>query len=180
MAASDYSGASLKAGLASLTLANLKSHAGATRLDFNIIAGTPVVAAAGKQPAPMLTDAVLLKGVAAGWPGIAPDHLDKVGARETFALAEGLAETARLARLNDKDHTHVYIDGPTGKILVVMDTSRKAYAWVYYALHTWNWPILSDHPVLHNSLILILLLAGFSFSLTSLVIGVKRLRLTIK
>lgn len=175
-----YDGPNLKAGLASVTLADLQSRAGATRIDFNVIAGQPILAAAGKQSAPMLSDAVLLRGVAAGWPGLAPDHLDAVGPRETFALAEGLAETTRLARLNDADHTNVYIDGPTGRILVVMDTSRKAYAWVYYALHTWNWPILSDHPVLHNTLILILLLAGFSFSLTSLVIGVKRLRLTFK
>jgi len=175
-----YDGSDLKSGLASVTLMDLTSKTGASRIDFNVVAGQPILAAAGKQSAPILPDAVLLNGVAAGWPGLAPDHLDSVGPRETFALAEGLAETTRLARLKDADRTNVYIDGPTGRILVVMNTSRKAYAWVYYALHTWNWPILSDHPVLHNTLILILLLAGFSFSLTSLVIGVKRLRLTIK
>jgi uncharacterized iron-regulated membrane protein len=175
-----YYGPDLKAGLASVTLADLASKAGVSRIDFNVVAGQPILAAAGKQSAPMLPDTALLKGVAAGWPGLAPDHLEPVGPRETFALAEGLSESTRLARLKDADHTNVYIDGPTGRILVVMNTSRKAYAWVYYALHTWNWPILSDHPLLHNTLILVLLLVGFSFSLTSLVIGVKRLRLTFK
>lgn len=179
-AMTDYAGAPLKAALSTVSLIDLKAYKDASRLDFASIAGLPIVAAAGKQPAPTLPDAVLLKGVAAGWPGLAPDHLDPVGPRETFALAEGLAATTRLARLKDGDHTNVYIDGPTGRILVVMNTSRKAYAWVYYALHTWNWPFLSDHPLIHNTLILILLLAGFSFSLTGLVIGVKRLRLSFK
>lgn len=175
-----YAGGPLKAALSKVSLDDLKVYKDGSRLEFSSIAGVPTVAAAGKRPAPMLPDSFLLKGVAAGWPGLAPDHLESVGPRETFALAEGLAATTRLARIRDADRTNVYIDGPTGRILVVMNTSRKAYAWVYYALHTWNWPFLSDHPFIHNTLILILLLAGFSFSLTSLVIGVKRLRLSFK
>lgn len=72
------------------------------------------------------------------------------------------------------------IDVATGRILVVMDRSRKAYAWIYDALHTLNWPFLADHPLIQNNLILILLLAGFCFILTSLVIGVKHIRLYFK
>ncbi len=72
------------------------------------------------------------------------------------------------------------IGGATGRILVVMDRSRKAYAWIYYALNIWSWPFLADHPLIQNNLILILLLAGFCFILTSLVIGVKHIRLYFK
>ncbi|CAM3231753.1 hypothetical protein ASTA108788_09065 [Asticcacaulis taihuensis] len=67
-----------------------------------------------------------------------------------------------------------------GASLWLWIAAAKAYAWIYYALHTWNWPFLADHPLIHNTLILILLLAGFSFILTSLVIGVKHIRLYFK
>lgn len=173
-----YQGADLTVALATISAKDLSRYQGATRLDFNAIAGQPVIAEGSSKPAVMLNDQVLLTGVRAGWPNTAPDHLDPVAPTETFALAEGLSATTRLAHLKDHDHTNVYIDGVTGKILVVMNTSRKAYAWVYYAIHTWNYPFLSDRPILHNTLVLMLLLAGFSFSLTSLIIGIKRLRLT--
>ena len=40
----------------------------------------------------------------------------------------------------------IYVDTATGGIVTVMDASRAAYAWIYYALHTFNFPGLSSPP----------------------------------
>jgi hypothetical protein len=70
----------------------------------------------------------------------------------------------------------VYVDGVTGNLLVVMDASRRAYAWVYYALHTFNFPVLLLHTSTRVALLLLLLLIGLTFSCTGVVIGIQRLR----
>ena len=57
-----------------------------------------------------------------------------------------------------------------------MDTSRRAYAWVYYALHTLNFPGLLGHDTARANLALILLMIGLTFSGTGAVLGYRRLR----
>jgi heme exporter protein D len=36
-------------------------------------------------------------------------------------------------------------------MLTVMSGRRAAYAWIYYALHTFNVPALTTHPVLRKT-----------------------------
>ena len=57
-----------------------------------------------------------------------------------------------------------------------MSTSRAAYAWIYYALHSFNFPGVARHQVLRDILVLIPLTAGFLFSITGVVLGWQRLR----
>jgi hypothetical protein len=68
------------------------------------------------------------------------------------------------------------IDGATGAVLERLDGSRRAYRWAYTALHTLDFPILSDHPALRSGLIVLLCAIGFAFSVTGAVIGWRRLR----
>jgi hypothetical protein len=68
------------------------------------------------------------------------------------------------------------IDGATGAVLERLDASRRAYRWVYTALHTLDFPILLRHPVLRSGLIVLLCAIGFAFSVTGAVIGWRRLR----
>ena len=72
--------------------------------------------------------------------------------------------------------THIYIDELTGRVLIVMDPSRVAYAWVFYALHTLQFPGLNTHSALRTGLVLALLAFGTAFSVTGVVLGVKRLQ----
>jgi hypothetical protein len=72
-----------------------------------------------------------------------------------------------------------YIDPVSGRLLVVMDASRRAYAWSYYALHTLKVPGLANHPARRRIVILALLTLGFMFSLTGAVVGISRLRATL-
>ncbi|MCJ9701417.1 PepSY domain-containing protein [Bradyrhizobium sp. SHOUNA76] len=69
------------------------------------------------------------------------------------------------------------IDGADGNLLQRLDASRRAYRWVYGALHTLDFPILMARPRLRDALIVGLCALGFAFSMTSVVIGWRRLRL---
>jgi hypothetical protein len=57
-----------------------------------------------------------------------------------------------------------------------MDPSRRSYAWIYYALHTFQFPGLIGHPAVRTVLVLALLALGFTASATGVVLSIKRLR----
>lgn len=71
------------------------------------------------------------------------------------------------------------VDSASGAVLQRLDTSRRAYRWVYTALHTLDFPILLRHPELRTALVLGLCSLGFVFSVTGIVIGWRRLRLSM-
>ncbi|MBR1126800.1 PepSY domain-containing protein [Bradyrhizobium iriomotense] len=68
------------------------------------------------------------------------------------------------------------IDGADGRMLQRLDASRRAYRWVYSALHTLDFPILMAHPRWRDVLIVGLCSLGLVFSITGIVIGWRRLR----
>ena len=67
------------------------------------------------------------------------------------------------------------IDGANGNVLQRLDASRRAYRWLYSALHTLDFPILAAHPKIRSSLIVGLCALGLLFSITGVVIGWRRL-----
>ena len=71
------------------------------------------------------------------------------------------------------------IDGADGNVLQRLDASRRAYRWFYTALHTLDFPILMAHPLLRDIVIVGLCALGFVFSMTGVVIGWRRLRLSL-
>ncbi|WP_257166813.1 PepSY domain-containing protein [Bradyrhizobium sp. SRS-191] len=72
--------------------------------------------------------------------------------------------------------TWYHVDSASGALLERLDPSRRAYRWLYQALHTLDFPALLAHATLRTVLIIGLCAAGFAFSLTGLVIGWRRLR----
>lgn len=70
------------------------------------------------------------------------------------------------------------IDGADGRVLQRLDASRRAYRWFYSALHTLDFPILMAHPHLRDVLVVGLCALGLTFSITGIVIGWRRLRLS--
>jgi len=95
-----------------------------------------------------------------------------------YAIAESLGNTAVPFNIGTPRPLRVYVDGVTGRLLVVMDTSRRAYAWVYYALHTFNFPLLLVHTSTRTVVVLLLLSLGLTFSCTGVVLGFQKLRRT--
>ena len=69
-----------------------------------------------------------------------------------------------------------HLDGANGAMLEKLDPSRRAYRWAYSALHTLDFPALSGRPLLRTVLIVTLCGFGLVFSLTTIVIGWRRLR----
>lgn len=72
--------------------------------------------------------------------------------------------------------TWFHIDGASGIVLEKLDPSRRSYRWLYRALHTLDFPVLSAHPSLRTLLVLVLCGMGLAFSSTALVIAWSRLR----
>lgn len=70
------------------------------------------------------------------------------------------------------------IDGADGRVLQRLDASRRAYRWVYTGLHTLDFPVLMAHPLLRDVVVVGLCLLGLVFSVTGIVIGWRRLRLS--
>ena len=93
-----------------------------------------------------------------------------------YAKAESLDSGMLQIRLGGAQPLRVFVDPASGQIQVLMDRSRQAYAWVYYMLHTYNFPGLSDRPALRITILLIPLAVGFTFSITGVLVGIRRLR----
>ncbi|MGH9552358.1 MAG: hypothetical protein ACRD3W_23425, partial [Terriglobales bacterium] len=55
------------------------------------------------------------------------------------------------------------IDAANGAILQRLDPSRRAYRWLYRALHTMDFPILAVRPKLRTAIILVLCGCGLSW-----------------
>jgi uncharacterized iron-regulated membrane protein len=184
-----YHGAPLAAALSNTPTSALADLTGAGRINFSVVGGHPIAAGefGGAPPKVQLLDQatpaasqipanILTAAAADAWP-LADSTLRGSSKSDAFyRAAEELPGRAVSLTLTSPKHALLYLDPVTGEIKVLMDTSRKAYAWCYYALHTFNFPWLLDHPVLRKVLILIPLLAGFLFSITGLVVGYRRLR----
>ena len=69
-----------------------------------------------------------------------------------------------------------HIDAANGAIIDKLDKSRRAYRWLFGVLHRLDFPVLARHPTLQTYLVIALCGCGFTFSLTGVVIGWRRLR----
>ncbi len=192
--ASDAAGAAYRRGVgnvpvAGFSVAELRQLAPAASVEFQQIAGHQVAAAAGptgprvlvKGPEGLtLQDRVprtlVLDAARAAWPGQIASGLTPVAVDSAYAKAESLPPGALMIRLSGAAPARLYIDGVTGKVLVVMDRSRETYAWVYYMAHTYNYPGLSSRPVLRIAILLMPLTLGFGFAITGVLVGFRRLR----
>jgi hypothetical protein len=118
-------------------------------------------------------EALLEASVQAVWPGARPqqtgDAFDPL-----YRRAESTGEDA--AGFETADGTRLYVDRHSGRLLAVMDASRRRYAWIYYALHTLQFPGLIEHPAARTAAVLLLLSFGFAFSVTGVVLSWVRLR----
>jgi uncharacterized iron-regulated membrane protein len=184
-------GMSLGAVTNAVTLESMREVAPASELTFNAVAGRAFLTAYGpsgrdarilfldQPPAPILAslpDSLLLSGVDHLWPGqvqaiSVPDAYD-----DLYRHAESTPGNAEVFAVIRNPALRIYVDRYSGRFLTIMDSSRRGYAWIYYALHTFQFPGLIEHPAIRTVLILVLLALGFSASATGVVLSVKRLR----
>ncbi len=186
-----YEGESLASALAGVSASTLSRFAPAARITFSVVDGRAIAAAEGGLAGPQVL--VLKGGYAKLTPSVPLGLLTNAAAQAwtlasatahgpergdaLYRLAEGLPDRALRFDLAAPKGAGLYVDPVTGRTLALVDNSRKTYAWVYFALHTFNFPFLIDHPILRRILELIPILFGFLFSLTGLVIALRRLRI---
>lgn len=184
--ASAVRGMTVQQILRSESLTRIQHLGAAAQVDFGAVAGHPLVVLRGAgaprlfleatdpvSPLSRLPDTVLAAAVLGAWPGTGASSVNIVAPDDLYFLAEGMPEGTRSV---ESGSTTIYLDPLLGRVVTVMDPSRRAYAWVYYAVHTLNFPGLAARPLLRVSLVLILLSGGFVLSLTGVVIAAKRLR----
>jgi hypothetical protein len=100
-----------------------------------------------------------------------PTEVDRA---DHYAIAS-IIENAPLYRIICGDVWYD-IDAANGALSQKTDPSRRAYRWLYQALHTLDFPALKARPMLRTVLIVSLCTIGLVFSLTGIVIGWRRLR----
>lgn len=77
---------------------------------------------------------------------------------------------------DDEHHSVAYVDPRTGALVQQVDDARRVRRWLFALLHSWDWlPLLSNRP-LWDVVMVGLSVGGTIVSLTSLVIGWRRLR----
>ncbi len=70
------------------------------------------------------------------------------------------------------------VDGANGALVEKLDSSRRAYRWLFTALHTFDFPALAAHQRLRTAIVVALCGVGLVFSLTGVAIGWRRLLLS--
>ena len=92
--------------------------------------------------------------------------------------AKSVTKSAPVYRITCGD-VWFHVDGANGKPIEKLDASRRAYRWAFQALHTFDFPALSANPALRTTIIVLLCLGGFAFSVSGMVIGWRRLKRTL-
>lgn len=183
-----YAGCAMGDALRDVSIIALQADDGAREIDITTLACHPVltrhagdgsVVRVDRNGVPMDDAAMrhlIRRAATAAWPGGTMARITSVDPASTHALAEGWSASAWRLTLGVPTLPDLYVDGRSGRLLTVMSTSRAAYAWVYYAVHTGNVPGLSSRPTLRRIMVLFPLAAGFLFSITGVVLGWKRVR----
>ena len=163
--------------------------AAATEIGFNSVGGSPFITAYDRlgaahvyfadgnpeHAAARLAPQLLLAGLNGVWPSQVHAVPVSDAYDDVYRLAESTAGAA-LFEVGGDSGLRVYVDPYSGRLLAVMNASRRSYAWIYYALHTFQFPGLIRHPAVRTTLILALLALGFLASTTGVVLSVRRLR----
>lgn len=183
-----YAGQPLQSALRGIPLTALSDLTGSTEIAFHVVGGRPVVVGRNASTsrvkvldepvsgdvADTLAPELIANAAARAWP-LAADRQPPSPGDALYREADAIPANALRFELAHPKGAALYIDAETGRPLVLLDSSRKAYAWVYLALHTTKFPGLVERPMLRRCLQIVLLLLGLAFTLTGVILGTKRL-----
>lgn len=139
--------------------------------------GTRVTTPSGGPAESALPTAAILAATQAAFPGIDVSRPISIPQDDVYARvrsSDGVGGHGLRMVLQDQAASWVYVNPESGRVIEVMDRSRRLYRWLFFGLHTLDFPFLASDWV-WTPVILGLLGLGFAFSVTSIVIGWRRL-----
>ncbi len=188
--ASAYTGLTTAAAAGAVTPGMVQRLLPASEIEVVALAGEPYLVARGAgggtkvagasiplSPAPLFSADAVWRAVSAAYPGrtvLRPVPIPPDDVYANLRSADGIGGDGLRVVVRDDANSAVYVNPVTGRVIEVMDTSRRAYRWLYFGLHTLDFPFLSNNAV-WRPLMLVLLAGGFAFSVTGVAIGWKRL-----
>ncbi len=184
---SAYEGAPLAQAMTQVDLGRLRALGPVTSVRFGVVRDQLVVAGLGPSGARVLVgdgspltrtpDTLVGAALQAAYPGSQVSRPHVLAPDDFYAKAEGAPLGTESYQLTGAYEARIFVDPATGEIAAVVNRSRAAYDWVYYALHSFNFPGLLALPVLRAVIVLPLLALGFALCITSVVVGIRRLRI---
>ena len=182
-----YQGATIAQAVSQIDLDRLHTLGDVTSVRFGVVGHQLVVAGLGPSGAHILVGAgapltrtpapLVAQALQAAYPDSHVSRPTVLAPDDFYAKAEGAPAGTESYQLTGAYQAQVFVDPATGEIVAVVNRSRAAYDWVYYALHSFNFPGLLARPVLRAVIVLPLLALGFALCITSIVVGVRRLRI---
>lgn len=126
---------------------------------------------------PLLPDALLLAAVRKAWAPLGVVGIAPIAADDAYGRLRNnpLPETTRRITLADAGETWVHVDAASGRLISVMDRSRRLLRWLFDGLHTFDFPFLNGAGPLWQILMWLALVLGFAFSVSGVVLGSRRL-----
>lgn len=123
-----------------------------------------------------LPDGLLLAAARRAWGAANVLGIERIASDDAYVQLrnDSLPPSARRIVLSDSSRTWVHIDAASGRILSVMDRSRRLYRWLYAGLHTFDFPLLNRAGPLWQVLMLAALASGFALSITGMVLAARR------
>jgi uncharacterized iron-regulated membrane protein len=79
----------------------------------------------------------------------------------------------------DAGKTSVYLDPQDGRLLLRIDDSRRAFRWLYSAVHHWDFGWFRRHPVARRIWIVTWAALGLVLAVSAVVLAWRRLRRTM-
>jgi hypothetical protein len=183
-------GRSLASIAEALALSSIRGSGFASEIILGAIAGRAFYMARGggvpaqiwwldtpsAEPTRRIPESLLLTAVRSAWPNQPVTDEGPVRQDSLYSMAESMPTETRAFRVGNARPVRVYIDQIVGHIVAVIGSDRRAYSWLYYALHTFKFPGLAAHPMLRHVAVLGPLALGLAFSMTGIIIAVSRLR----
>jgi predicted small secreted protein len=188
-----YRGMSIELAAVPVSVQMLSGLAAAKQIDFTAVAGKSllVLDAGSLQSSrlavvtdgalqsfePTVPDEVLHQAVLRAWPSIDSSTVELVQKSDSYNLrSEPFPIHTRRVQLGDAQQTWVHIDAATGQIVSVYDHRRRVYRWLVDGVHRFDFPLLNRVSGLWHVLLLAAAGLGLAFSMTGVVLAVRRLR----
>jgi hypothetical protein len=137
----------------------------------------PADGSAAPTPTTALDSAMIMRAARASLPEHTLITIDHLTAFDAYYYGPVTAPPPLpVLRARFEDGTWLHIDPASGAVLDRSDASRRLYRWLFDGLHRLDPPILLARPALRSTLVVTLCAAGFVFSVTSVVLGWRRLK----